>query len=130
MDELERKLDELRGAIRRYRARTVEWDPEWLSTEEAGSRAVLSRERIDELLQELDGKIDLTQEKALVLEGDKVLREHAAEYWQWYYNDGRILEREEQHIPTTHWWWYPDRPDLWPSLEECLTSAGPAPGQE
>jgi len=130
VDELERKLDELRVAIGYYRERTVDWDPEWLATEEAGSRAVLARERVDQLLRELGGTVDLTRERKLVLEGDSILREHAAEYWTWCCNDGRQYEREEDNIPTTHWWWYLDRPDLWPPLEEGFTSARPASPKE
>jgi len=123
MTDLESKLADLRDAIDEYRSLTVEWEPEILATDETGSRVMYPRDAIDRLLQELEGRVDLSDYKALVLDGDRVLREHAAEYWSWCLADGRHSTRERVKPPTTHWWWYLDRPDLWPPLEEGLTSA-------
>ena len=130
MDDLKSKIKELREAIRDYRLLTVNGDPEILSIIESGSRVMIPRDKIDRLLQELAGRVDLSEFVPLILESDKFLREHAAQYWEWCLKDGRHLTREWLNPPTTHWWWYLDRPDLWPPLEEGLTSARPASPKE
>ena len=95
----------------------IDWNPEVLSADETGSRLPLHRDVVNRLAKELSGKLDLEERMDLVRQGDKALREHAAEIWEWYKQDGRDREREEKKVPHERWWWYLDKPEVWPPLD-------------
>lgn len=114
--ELADKLAVLAKVIDDYRFFTMEGDPEVLDVTETGSRVVYARDVIEDLFAELDGKVDLTEQKTIVRRCDLYLREHAEEVWRRCEYDCRDVEREEEQIPTSRWWWYLDKPEVWPPL--------------
>lgn len=116
--ELADKLAMLAKAIDDYRFFTVEGDPEVLDSTETGSRVVYARDAIEKLLAELDGQVDLSTQKAIIYQCDRYMREHAAEIWERCKYDGRDIEREEYEKPSySRWWWYLDKPEVWPPLK-------------
>jgi len=116
--ELDEKLTILSEVIDDYRFFTMEGDPEVLDSIETGSRVVYARDAIEKLLSELDGKFDLEEQKSIIRQCDHYLREHASQIWERCKRDGREIEREKyEKPPLSRWWWYLDRPELWPPLD-------------